>query len=85
MGNSAQLKEARARCQEKAPRERQVSAGSGKRDVTFTWNSWVTLLKGVGVWEQKVTQSDHLAFETLDPGLFMKFCGQQYLTHLGGD
>lgn len=43
MGNSAQLKEVRPDVRKK-PQERQVSVGvRGSRDVTFTWNSWVTL------------------------------------------
>lgn len=34
-----------------------------------------SLLRGEGVWEQKVTQSDHLAFINLDPGLFHEISG----------
>ena len=34
-----------------------------------------SLLKHEGVWEQKVTQGDHLAFITLDAGLFHEISG----------
>ena len=75
MGNSAQLKEVRPDVRKK-PQERRVSAGVGEAGChPHLEQLGRSLLRGEDVWEQKVTQGDHLAFITLDPGLFHEISG----------
>ena len=75
MGNSAQLKEVRPDARKK-PQERQVSAGvEGSGCHLHLEQLGHSLLKREGLWEQKVTQGDHLAFITLDAGLFHEISG----------